>query len=209
MTRPLVFVAALVVGCQDPIVQRERRCNEIAEAGGNPFDLADTSEWHVGPFPLWTTPAHLRSSLGEPDDFVPMPPPEIQMRIPIYEYGDKWATYVEIGDTLAYASEIFLNDDPLVTGTESFDPSTPLSSIRRAFPQSYKCRDWPHEAAYWRTEYETEVTVEDPVQDARIGFRFANGQLGRVGINWHRPSFEYERQASRDSVEADKARRRS
>ena len=209
MTRIVVLVAVLLAGCQDPIVERERRCNEIEAEGGDPLDLVDTGEWRVGPFPLWTTPARLRSRLGEPDGFVPRPPPEIDLRLPIYEYGGKWATYVEVGDTLAYASEIFLHDDALVTGSETFESDAPLASVRRAFPRSYECHDWPFYAAEWRAEYETEVIVEDPTRDARIGLRFRDGRLGRVGVNWHRPSFEFEQTAVRDSIEAEKARRHS
>lgn len=209
MTRTAVLTLVLLAGCQDPIVERERRCNEIEEAGGDPLDLVDTGEWRVGPFPLWTTPARLRSELGEPDGFVPMPPPEIEWRVPIYEYGDKWATYVEVGDTLAYASEIFLADAPLVTGSRRFESGASLTSIRREFPQSWECHDWPFYSAEWRAEYETEVIVEDPVRDARVGLRFRDGRLGRVGVNWHRASREFQQRAVRDSIEADTARRRS
>ena len=193
MVRIVLALAVMLCGCQESFGEREARCAEIVESGGNQFDLVDTSDWRVGSLPFWTTPAYLRSTLGEPDYVDPGPPPEDGWSVTAYDRGDRWLSYVEIGDTLAFLSEAFLDEDPLVTDGGLFEPGASLRSARRVFPQSYSCRDWPFQADLWRDEFQTELIVEDPLRNARIGFRFADERLGRVGINWHDPSLERQR----------------
>ena len=179
----------LLTGCatsstEPSDTERRTACAETFDDGGYPYSIADTKLWQIGSLPLWSSLDQLRSTLGEPDSTFEEVPWTDALRILVYPNRSERPVWITtLNDTLAYPAQFELGNDALTTDRGRLEAGASLAEVQEAFPDSYRCRDWPLGAGMFDGLYDTEVLVDDTTRAARIALWFRDGGLVAVGVN--------------------------
>lgn len=170
----------LLVGCEPTEAERYRQCVDLFERNEPVYDVVSVATWRVGPLPFLTTSKAVRAVLGEPDK-AQSPAPEIQW---LY-YEQPTSTYTVLAESLAYPTYLDLSSDTLATEVGVFSKRTTLSDARRAYPQSYRCREFTLNE--YGDQYETQLIVSDTTRKAEVALWFQGDRLAAVGVYHYRP----------------------
>ena len=170
-------------------------CIDAYESGGFPYDVASTDDWRLGEEPVWTSPAGLRASRGEPDTVSTSIEPSDILATWHYRQSSGPALFVTVADTLAYPTQLELADGSLITDRGTFEPGASLAEVERAFPKSYRCRDWPLGAGWLYGDAATQLIVEDTARAATLALWFENEKLKSVGVSQYAPVSELQQAA--------------
>ena len=186
MKHSLLLCVALISGCGG-LSETERRalCSEAFDNGGDFYSVAETDDWRLGDLPLWSTPEQLRGQFGTPDTTFQQLFWTDVFGVMRFVVGADTLGFVTVRDSLAYPGEFPLRYGPLAAGGEVFEAGDPASKVEGAFPESYRCRNWPLGANLAYLPYDTEVFVDDTTGGGRIAFWLRNDSLLAVGVDSH------------------------
>ena len=136
-----------------------------------------------------------RASRGEPDTVSTSIEPSDILATWHYRQSSGPALFVTVADTLAYPTQLELADGSLITDRGTFEPGASLAEVERAFPKSYRCRDWPLGAGWLYGDAATQLIVEDTARAATLALWFENEKLKSVGVSQYAPVSELQQAA--------------
>ena len=199
-----LFAALLLlafVGCKseaDRWADQLYECKvALYERGEVVYDVVDTSGWSIGGLPVWTTPDRVRELLGRADSGYPGAPwnagypAPFAERVSTHRYKGRGATYVFLGDSLAFLTSASLDGGSLRTDTGPLPSGSALIDIESRYPQSYECRSIPTQRyAALDSLSQTFIAVADTARGATVLLEVDEGGLVGAGIVWHRATDE-------------------
>ena len=170
---------------------RVSMCDERDAADEHVFSLVNTDRWRVGATPFWSTSERVRAALGPPDTTHRV----LQLRFgPKLEFlgydrlGDRSDGRLDatvVNDSLAYLSYADLRTGPLSTDRGDFEPGSPLSAVREAFPESYECRDWGRVGGQYHDNFYPVLVATDTTRGAQVFLLFQDERLVSVGTDYY------------------------
>lgn len=166
---------------------RRAYCSSRLNSGEDFYSVVETDDWRLGGLPLWSSPEVLASRLGPPDT-------TFREELPWTDiFG--WARFTAgpdtlwfhtVRDSLAYPGKFPLRLGALTAGDVTLEAGAPASEVAAAFPESYRCRNWPLGASLIGTPYDTEVFVDDTTGGGgRIALWLQDDRLVAVGVYEH------------------------
>ena len=191
MRQLLALSFLLVAGCGG-MSEAERRaaCSDVYDSGGDFYTVVETDGWTVGDLPLWSSPEQLRAQLGAPDTSYQELVWTDVFGVMVFVVEADTLGFTTVRDSLAYPGWYPLRLGPLAAGPEVFEAGDPASKVERAFPESWRCRNWPLAANLSYLPYDTEVFVDDTTGGGRIAFWLRNDSLLAVGVDSHFDSMD-------------------
>ncbi|PAP77206.1 hypothetical protein BSZ37_12575 [Rubrivirga marina] len=192
MKQTAALICLLLAGCATSDADRRAACEEAFQSGGDWYSVVQTDDWRIGALPFWSSPEAVRSALGTPDTVRSEFPWSDDLGVIAYpRHPSGPVTFNTLGDSLAYPKQFELGDNVLLTDRGRFGAGTPLSEFRNAFPESYRCRDWPLGAGWSDGLYESELAVDDTSRVARVALWFRDGGLVAVGVSQYAADEEH------------------
>ena len=194
-----VLLLSAVAGCGDAAYDPFYECREAAVVRGEiVHDVVDTDGWSVGGLPLWTRPDWVLDALGEPDWVHVGAPWDAETGsledVATLRYDSLHTSYVFVGDTLAYLAWAPLGPEGLSMGGRSLGTQTVIEDLRSAYPQSYRCRDWPRLGPAADSLTLKHLMLADTLRGATVELLFGPSGLGQAGVDWHKGTSQILRQ---------------